>query len=425
MPSIHRGTLARLAIPTSLATAVGSALLLIGGCGTESSGSQGVPPAADRPATGAGSPAVGHSAAPGDDHAGHGTIDVLPVASPAEALTPRTGAPQDQGVPSPGLPLTVLAASGGAPHAAHGSAGGGHGGHGGLPAHPATSTRSALATTLFGAPPVATGPVGTGHGAFQADCTFSHSSADDPIVFPGQPGKSHRHEFFGARTTNAFSTAESIRQSGTTCIRHNSQNERADRSAYWVPALYVNGRLVRATKLGAYYTTGFRRIQAIRPFPAGLKIVAGSASGGPQEVNGERVWAFLCPGGTLVNGTTTQAPTCRTNRMYMTIRFPDCWNGVDLDSADHSSHMAYSRRTGPGLERSCPTTHPWMMPQLAIQLRYPTAGGPGVRLAPGPVNTAHADFFNGWDPSIQRRLVEDCLNTDEYCGGNDAPVPGH
>ena len=28
-------------------------------------------------------------------------------------------------------------------------------------------------------------------------CGYSHPLTDDPIVFPGQPGASHFHDFFG------------------------------------------------------------------------------------------------------------------------------------------------------------------------------------------------------------------------------------
>jgi len=53
---------------------------------------------------------------------------------------------------------------------------------------------------------------------FVAECTFSHQSHDDPIVFPGQPGAAHSHEFSGAWSTNAFSTPASLLNSGSTCL---------------------------------------------------------------------------------------------------------------------------------------------------------------------------------------------------------------
>ena len=58
-------------------------------------------------------------------------------------------------------------------------------------------------------------------------------SFDDPIVFPGQPGRSHLHTFFGNTGANADSTAESIRGTGNSTCRGGIAN----RSSYWVPTL--------------------------------------------------------------------------------------------------------------------------------------------------------------------------------------------
>ena len=82
---------------------------------------------------------------------------------------------------------------------------------------------------------------------FFSNCYFSHISADDPIFYPGQPGVSHSHTFFGAVTTNAKSTIASPRNSRTTCRR------RGDTAAYWVPTLFAGGVAVRPTKCSAYF----------------------------------------------------------------------------------------------------------------------------------------------------------------------------
>ncbi|KAI0451567.1 hypothetical protein F5B21DRAFT_507052 [Xylaria acuta] len=47
-----------------------------------------------------------------------------------------------------------------------------------------------------------------------------------------------------------------------------------------------------------------------------------------------------------------------------TIRFPTCWDGTNLDSPDHMSHVSYPasgtfENSGP-----CPATHPVKLPQL-------------------------------------------------------------
>ena len=40
---------------------------------------------------------------------------------------------------------------------------------------------------------------------FVTRCNFSHRNMDDPIVFPGQPGAAHSHDFFANRSTTHLS----------------------------------------------------------------------------------------------------------------------------------------------------------------------------------------------------------------------------
>jgi hypothetical protein len=93
------------------------------------------------------------------------------------------------------------------------------------------------------------------------------------------------------------------------------------------------------------------------------------------------------------------------------VTFPDCWDGQRLDSADHTSHVAY--RTG----AHCPPGHPVSIPQLVLDVVYQFHGLPtGMALASGSVWTAHADFLNAWDPAELTRLVEECLGREQACG---------
>ena len=57
---------------------------------------------------------------------------------------------------------------------------------------------------------------GTQGARFVTRCTYSHTLSDDPIVHPNQPGASHSHDFFGNKTTDAFSTLASLTKGGTT-----------------------------------------------------------------------------------------------------------------------------------------------------------------------------------------------------------------
>lgn len=283
-----------------------------------------------------------------------------------------------------------------------------------------------LALRVSSGDATAASAVAKSKGAFHADCFLSHRAADDPIVFPRGPGASHLHDFFGSRSTDAFSTNESLRGDRTNCVRTNTRDRHADRSAYWVPTLYAAGQPVAPRSVGAYYTTGFRSMRAIAPFPRDLRVIAGDSKGAPPlDRSGARVVRWSCEGGQIAPGSQTVAPTCAST-LRLDIRFPDCWDGRGVDSRDHKSHMAYSMQARSGqVRRICPTTHPRLVPILQLSIRYPTTGGPAVQLASGAIDTAHADFMNGWNQRKLAMLVKRCLNKDRYCGGGDAPVPGH
>jgi len=46
-----------------------------------------------------------------------------------------------------------------------------------------------------------------------------------------------------------------------------------------------------------------------------------------------------------------------------------CWDGKNLDSPDHQSHVAYSG-TGASGGGSCPSTHPVKLPQIMYELMW-------------------------------------------------------
>lgn len=90
---------------------------------------------------------------------------------------------------------------------------------------------------------------------FRTVCgTPSHFAYDDPLIFPGQPGASHLHQFFGNTLANAFSTYTKLRKSG----RSNCGGDIFNRTAYWTPALLdtTTGRqrIVRPDNFVVYYT---------------------------------------------------------------------------------------------------------------------------------------------------------------------------
>jgi hypothetical protein len=257
---------------------------------------------------------------------------------------------------------------------------------------------------------------------FFSNCRFSHAASDDPIVYPGQPGRSHPHTFFGNTSTDAFSTLASLRAASTTC------RPAADTAAYWIPTLYRNGREVRPAKAQLYYVLrGYRRLQA---FPAGLRMIAGDAHA-VRPQNTQVTW-WACGGQAAKTApSSTVPPRCgvidghgfvrrpgatrssvihwRTRTfLELHVDFPDCWDGKHLDAPDHRSHMAYSR------DYVCPSSHPVKVPLIRLTVRYPIARGDGVTLASGGQFSGHADFFNAWDQRALERLVDECFH-DRPC----------
>lgn len=234
-------------------------------------------------------------------------------------------------------------------------------------------------------------------------CNTSHANNDDPIVFPGQPGASHRHVYVGARNTNASSTPSSLRAGGTTC------GMSGDTSAYWVPqALKYN---LGTSKHALFYYKGDANT---RPFPDGLKIIVGNSKATSPSQNAGIASGrikFKCGPG---SGTETAAPPaqCGSGVMVPVVEFPNCWNGRDLDSGDHISHMAY----GGG---KCPKSHPVPLPRIKAYIRYSVGKGPiDFSLASGPWYTFHIDFFNAWVPSELQRFVDQCIKTGRNCSTN-------
>lgn len=54
------------------------------------------------------------------------------------------------------------------------------------------------------------------------------------------------------------------------------------------------------------------------------------------------------------------------------VRFPSCWDGVNLDSPDHISHMAYPVNESFESNAPCPDSHPVRMLQFFYETIWDT-----------------------------------------------------
>ena len=333
--------------------------------------------------------------------------------TPPKVVTPPTTPPSVTAPrPTPTAPPTTAAPTTTAPGAAP---------SGGLRVAEALIPRAAVGTAgvRIGTASYTKVAQGDEVGAFRVNCTLSHMNFDDPIVFPGRTRATHLHAFYGNTGVNAATTAASVATTGnSTCT-----GGTANRSAYWAPAIIdtatgapvvssdPNDPYVALNALQVYYKTGYRGVEseAVRNFPAGLRMIAGTAaSTSAQPTN---IVHYSCDDARLRSTLGSCAPG---QILVMSIVFPQCWDGVNLDSPNHKSHMAYA-------SGGCPASHPVALPEITQNFRYkvPATGMANWRLASdmysGPAGySGHADWMNGWDPAVFQRVVDNC-----YRGGFD------
>ncbi len=243
----------------------------------------------------------------------------------------------------------------------------------------------------------------SGYPAFRMFCSFSHLAHHDPIVDPGNENFMHLHMFFGNTAVDQDSTYQSLRATGDSTCDGGPLN----RTAYWMPAVFDRaGDVVVPSRFELYYkaenAADPRQIQAK---PNGLRMIAGAPD--------TRVFRWTCSGGAGIT-----IPSCNVgSRLTVSVRFPYCWDGRNLDAPDHRSHLSYgvNNTWGP-----CPASHPVHLPELTEFAHFDNvpAGTADWYLAsdrmdpndPAPGgSTMHADWFGAWDNPIQERWVDNCL----------------
>lgn len=238
-------------------------------------------------------------------------------------------------------------------------------------------------------------------------CRFVRHLPDDPIVYPGDPGAAHLHAFFGNRSTDADSTYRTLRRGRTSC------GLPQDRAAYWFPAVYERGQRVVPFTASFYYRNRISPAASVRPFPRGLKIIAGRADAASPQPTSIVYWD--CDNGGS-DENLDHPVDCGDGVVSANIKFPDCWDGRHKDSPRHRRHMAYSIDRNDDGSFECPRTHPVAVPRLIYSLRFPVHDGRTLSLSSGAPRSMHADFINAWVQRKLHRLVVRCIRGQKDCG---------
>jgi len=196
----------------------------------------------------------------------------------------------------------------------------------------------------------------------------------------------------------------------------------ADKSNYWVPQLYhrdaSNGSysLIPLVSTKTYYLNRDGPTnKTIAPFPDGLRMIAGNMSRTTYNASNvpDRAVSFLC----LEPANPGPVPALPDHScpggLRAQITFPSCWNGKDLDSPDHMSHMTYpigQPDTGDcpaGYTKTITLFNEWVFDVGAFPF---TPGAKNWVFSTGDDTGYgfHADFVNGWEPSVLAAAVQQC-----------------
>ncbi|KAI5212235.1 WSC-domain-containing protein [Aureobasidium subglaciale] len=261
----------------------------------------------------------------------------------------------------------------------------------------------------------------------------------DPIVSPGQVA-GHVHTISGG---NGFKFE--MDYADTQASDCSSCPIKQDLSNYWTPSLYYqhqNGSFENVHQSGDgtgiyggmtvyYLQRPGPNNDALKAFPEGFRMLAGN----PFKRNhtddfASKAVSFVCLDYSGGSSTTDGLPTKKCpDGLRAQIFFPSCWDGVNLDSADHASHMSYPIG-GSYDSGKCPSTHPVHLVSIFYEVNYNTgdfddqwygSGQPFVFAMGDPTGYGfHGDFVNGWNVPTLQKAIDECNNDSGLL--SDCPV---
>lgn len=259
-------------------------------------------------------------------------------------------------------------------------------------------------------------------------CVISHFSYDDPVVFPGEPGLSHLHMFWGNTATDANTTSESILTTGSGSCEGGTDY----RVGAWIPAVFnAQDEVVVPEEVFIYYKTfggPGMRYDLVQPIPQGLGMLASADTQGFSDT-------FISGGFFDRNGQRS---------LSLNVTFPSCVateNGQRdgppiLDFRDMpgeagnqlNSHVAYP---SDGNNVDCPLSHPYRFPTPQFIMFFDaaeTGNSPylssDAMAGAAPLSTLHGDYMFGANQDVNEQILQ-CIREARSCGfeGGRAQLP--
>ena len=190
-------------------------------------------------------------------------------------------------------------------------------------------------------------------------------------------------------------------------------NVEENKSLYWHPSVYRYDRRSRTYtrdtigQSSAYYI--WENSQRPRAFPAGFRMIAGTRGNTAADfpnAYAECVEPSRCRHGDCYTENNF-FPRTACQELEVSMFFPSCWDGVNLDSPDHMSHVAYA--VDGEVDGDCPSSHPVKIPAISLFFRIFDYDGGWHTFSDGS-GTFHADYVSGWDEEVLQGVLDNCEN---------------
>ncbi|GAW01318.1 wsc domain-containing protein [Lentinula edodes] len=260
----------------------------------------------------------------------------------------------------------------------------------------------------------------------------------DPILSPGAVS-GHTHSVVGGSNFGMNITTDSLRDSECT-----SMPIEEDKSNYWYPHLYFQtdrSQLWTWAMSCTYYLfndAADGQPNTVQAFPDNFRMISGDMTlrSYNESSYAQQAVTFLCLD---FNGVSTKynmlPPVSCPSGLRAQINFPMCWDGKNLDSADHKSHVAFPSG-GPDSGTCDDPAFPVTIPRVFIEGYWSTGEWDAIRDTDAMNSTQpyvfsygdptgygyHADFYNGWESGVLQNVLDKCACTS--AGFGDATCCG-